>query len=96
MMARLLSIAMLLLVAATAHAQGKSGLDNLGRTGSSNLGRAPDYPGPTVVTPDKNQPIQGTCRILFPDRPASQQPPPGPCEELQSQVPPGATLIRGR
>jgi len=45
--------------------------------------------------PPGHMPPPGKCRIWFPGRPPGQQPPPGDCWELESQVPPGAWLIRG-
>jgi hypothetical protein len=32
---------------------------------------------------------------VYPDRPPGHQPPPGDCNELRSNIPPGAWLIRG-
>jgi len=59
----------------------------------------PQVPGPPVAAPPPNipkghYPPPGSCRVWFPGRPPGQQPP-GPCERLQYQVPPGAYLIRG-
>lgn len=38
-------------------------------------------------------PLQRECRIWYPDRPASRQPPPFKCDEGNRQVPPGAVLL---
>jgi hypothetical protein len=100
------ALVIVLLVAASAYGQAPSGIDNLdtagvdnlGRSGVENLGRSSaDYPQATVVTdPDDTEtPAPGWCRILLLDRPATQQPPPAPCEELKGNVPAGGLLIRG-
>lgn len=47
-----------------------------------------------VRVPNGHLPRPGECRIWFPDRPTGQQPPPGLCSRLESQVPAGAWLIQ--
>ena len=98
-----ISVTVIALSTAAAYGQGRSGLDNLGSSGAETLDRSSaDYPGATATTPGDpssprttDAPPGALCRVLLLDRPANAQPPIAPCEELESQVPPGGVLIRG-
>lgn len=51
--------------------------------------------GPSFRVPLAFVPPPGTCRIWQPERSPNRQMPPGPCEELERDVPEGAVLIYG-
>lgn len=58
------------------------------------------YPGgdtslEPVIVPASHLPPSGECRIWYPDREPTDQPPPGDCRDLQRQVPAGSVLVRG-
>lgn len=59
--------------------------DGRGRHYSSN--------GPSI--PAAYMPEPGNCRVWYPNRKPSQQPPETSCGQLQYRVPPGTYLIRG-
>lgn len=57
----------------------------------------PQYPAHhhEIEVPPGHIPPIGMCRLWYPDRSPSQQPPPGECNELRSRIPVGVSLIRG-
>jgi len=52
-------------------------------------------PEEATFVPRAYLPPAGLCRVWHRDRPAQDQPPPGPCDVLRRQVPDGAVLVYG-